>query len=135
MDGQRISLAGPPVLLPARTVVSLSMAVHELATNASKYGALSSPNGTVQVDWSIGETGLKPLAQSRVALSWNEHNGPDIPAGNKPGFGTTLIRRVICQDLEGNVELDFTRQGLRGSLQFPLHTNVELNDLLGGAQH
>jgi PAS domain S-box-containing protein len=128
--GERISLSGPPVLLPARTVVPLSMAVHELATNASKYGALSSQRGRVSVDWSLAQNG-HPL----VDLSWQEEDGPGVAEGSKSGFGTTLIRRVISQDLEGTVELDFAPGGLRSVLQFPLRTQLELNDLLGGAQH
>lgn len=126
----RISLSGPPVLLPARTVVPLSMAVHELATNASKYGALSNPRGRVNVGWSIEHTG-----QPQVDMNWHEHNGPHITQDEKSGFGTTLIRRVVGQDLEGRVELDFAPEGLRSNLHFPLGTNLELNDLLGGAQH
>lgn len=128
--GSRISLSGPPVLLPARSVVPLSMAVHELATNASKYGALSDPRGRVSVDWSVDED-----ADPQVDMNWHEHNGPSIPEGTQAGFGTTLIRRVISQDLEGRVELDFAPAGLRSYLQFPLRTSVQLNDLLGGAQH
>lgn len=128
--GSRISLTGPPVLLPARSVVPLSMAVHELATNASKYGALSNPRGRVSVDWSVDQE-----QHPQVEMSWHEHNGPSIPEGTQSGFGTTLIRRVISQDLEGHVELDFAPEGLRSSLQFPLRSSVQLNDLLGGAQH
>ncbi len=90
------------------------MAVHELATNASKYGALSSPRGSVSVDWALAQNG-----HPRVDMSWHEFNGPQVSEGEKSGFGTTLIRRVIGQDLEGHVELEFTPDGLRSSLHFP----------------
>lgn len=124
----RVRISGPPVLLPARTVVPLSMVLHELATNASKYGALSSQLGRVDVDWSVGHNGTPA-----VAMNWTEVHGPKIPAAVAAGFGTTLIRRVIGQDLEGSVELDFERDGLRSLIKFPIRTHGELNDLRGGA--
>lgn len=124
-----IRLRGPPVLLPARAVVPLSMVVHELATNATKYGALSHPLGRVDVDWSVGHDGT-PV----VGLNWLEMHGPKIRAAANTGFGTTLIRRVTDQDLEGSVELNFDPDGLHSVITFPLRTHAELKDLLGGAQ-
>lgn len=131
VDRDRITFAGPPVLLPARTVVPLSMAVHELATNASKYGALSCQRGHIAVDWSLGAT-----ESDTVCVQWREQGGPEIAAGApKSGFGTTLIQRVIRHDLEGKVDMTFATSGLSSRMQFPLRTQTELNDLLGGAQH
>ncbi|RTL63967.1 MAG: PAS domain S-box protein [Hyphomicrobiales bacterium] len=126
----RIKLSGPPVLLPARTVVPLSMAMHELATNASKYGALSCPQGSVHVDWNVARNGT-----TLVDVCWAEKDGPRLAAGKFGGFGTTLIRRVVGHDLGGTVELDFASNGLRSLLKFPLTAHGELNDLIGGAQH
>jgi two-component sensor histidine kinase/PAS domain-containing protein len=126
-DEARVSLAGPPVLLPARAVVPLSMAFHELATNASKYGALSDPMGTVQLEWSITHNGT-----SRIEMMWSEAGGPRVEAGaKKSGFGTTLIQRVIEDDLEGNVDLAFEPHGVRGRMTFPLDILTEYRDLSG----
>jgi two-component sensor histidine kinase len=126
-DERRVRLEGPPVLLPARAVVPLSITVHELATNASKYGALLQPTGTVNVEWKVVHNGA-----SRVELVWREAGGPEIQNGGKQsGFGTTLIRRVIEYDLEGNVELAFEPEGVRGVMTFPLKASANLNDLAG----
>src|SRR5262249_28581755 len=93
-DESRVALSGPPVLLPARSVLPLSMAVHELATNASKYGALSGPKGTVNVQWTVHRRDAAP----EVTMRWQEQGGPAVEAGNANGFGTTLIRRVVQSD-------------------------------------
>jgi PAS domain S-box-containing protein len=126
-DERRVRLEGPPVLLPARAVVPLSITFHELATNASKYGALLQPTGTVNVEWNVVHNGA-----SRVEIVWSEAGGPEIQSGGKQsGFGTTLIRRVIEYDLEGNVELAFEPEGVRGVMTFPLKASANLNDLAG----
>ena len=126
-DGARVSLAGPPVLLPARAVVPLSMAFHELATNASKYGALSQPAGAVQLEWSVANSGLP-----RVEMIWSEAGGPTVEAGGKrSGFGTALIQRVIKDDLEGTVDLVFAPRGVRSVMSFPLHAIADFADLSG----
>jgi PAS domain S-box-containing protein len=126
-DEDRVRLEGPPVLLPARAVVPLSITFHELATNASKYGALSQPTGTVNVEWNVVHNGA-----SSVEIVWSEAGGPQIQSGGEQsGFGTTLIRRVIEYDLEGNVELAFEPEGVRSVMTFPLKASAELNDLAG----
>jgi two-component sensor histidine kinase len=126
-DEARVTLAGPPVLLPARAVVPLSMAFHELATNASKYGALSQPTGTLQLEWNVTNNGT-----ARVEMTWGEAGGPTIEPGDKPsGFGTALLQRVIESDLEGSIDLHFEPHGLRGVMTFPLHPPGEFGDLSG----
>jgi two-component sensor histidine kinase len=126
-DEGRVRLEGPPVLLPARAVVPLSITFHELATNASKYGALLQPTGRVNVEWNVIDNGA-----SRVELVWSEAGGPEIQSGGEQsGFGTTLIRRVIEYDLEGDVELAFEPAGVRAVLKFPIKASADLNDLTG----
>jgi PAS domain S-box-containing protein len=126
-DEARVTLAGPPVLLPARTVVPLSMAFHELATNASKYGALSEPMGRVEMKWNVIEN-----TTPRVEMVWSEAGGPRIEAdARRSGFGTTLIQRVIQSDLDGNVGLLFEPHGLRAVMTFPLKVLAEFDDLSG----
>jgi two-component sensor histidine kinase len=124
----RVTFDGPPVLLPARAVLPLSMAIHELATNASKYGALSTATGRVNVTWKVVHNGV-----SLVQLFWTEIAGPPLRPGENSGFGTTLIRRVITYDLDGRVDLSFAPQGLRAMLGFPLKPDAVSTELPGSA--
>jgi two-component sensor histidine kinase/PAS domain-containing protein len=114
-DKARVTLQGPPVLLPAQAVMPLSMAMHELATNASKYGALSVPQGTVTIDWTVRDDGAP-----RVDVTWIERGGPKVEPPGASGFGTKLIERVVGYDLDGKANLSFEPGGLRAVLSFPL---------------
>jgi PAS domain S-box-containing protein len=113
----RVALNGPPLLLPSQSAVPLSMALHELMTNAAKYGALSA-TGRVDLDWNRVE---EPGASS-VTMKWNEREGPPVKNTVAKGFGTTLIDRVLTYDLEGGSELDFRPEGLQCTLRFPIDT-------------
>ncbi len=117
----RLSIEGPPVLLPAGAVLPLSMAVHELATNASKYGALSGPQGKVAIRWRLQCEG-----RPEVELNWNEEGGPTVERPPGSGFGTTLIERTIAYDLDGKAELAFPPEGLRCLLKFPAPGETEV---------
>ena len=88
----RLRLQGPPILLPSQTIVPMSLIVHELMTNAAKYGALST-SGHVEIDWEIDD--------QMVLLTWVERGGPPVKDKKKAGFGSTLIERVAIHDLEG----------------------------------
>lgn len=112
---ERVRLSGPDVALVPRAALSLSLALHELTTNAAKYGALSSPNGQVQVDWSISD-GAKP----ELCLDWIESGGPLLsgpPA--RQGFGSLMTERVIRHEFGGQLTLTYTRLGLRGRIVLP----------------
>jgi len=115
----RVTLQGPPVLLPAQAVMPLSMAMHELATNASKYGALSIPQGTVTIDWT-----LRNGDETGVDISWAERGGPRVEPRATSGFGTKLIDRVVGYDLDGKAALSFEPGGLRAVLSFPLKADA-----------
>lgn len=110
---ERVALQGPPLLLPSQSVVPLSMVLHELMTNAAKYGALSS-TGRVTLEWERceGEEG------AAVRMVWQESGGPPVAPRKKTGFGTTLIERVVSYDLDGRASLDFQPDGLVCTLQF-----------------
>jgi two-component sensor histidine kinase len=113
-DGRRIRLAGPKLELSPQLVLSLSLVIHELATNAAKYGALREPHGYVEVLWSVvGPT-------QRVKLEWREHDGPPTTAPKKEGFGTRLIRRAFSPEDHANVSFDYQPEGLRFTLCFDL---------------
>jgi len=112
---ERVTIEGPLVLLSARAVVPLSMALHELTTNAVKYGALSVPDGRIDVSWRL--TGGEDQS---VELTWSEHGGPEVERGASSGFGTTLIDRVVTYDLDGTTKMDFDPSGVRCTLTFPM---------------
>jgi two-component sensor histidine kinase len=112
----RISFGGPNVFLEPDPTFGLSMAVHELATNASKHGSLSETRGRVELNWSVGRTdqGLT------LVLDWKERDGPAPKRGRRPGFGSRLITMVIERQLNGNVEQSFGPDGLDARLTVPL---------------
>jgi len=110
----RVQLRGPDMLLNARATLAIGMAVHELATNAAKYGAFSTPSGRVALSWSRLDEG----AGERVRLDWREEGGPPAAPPGAEGFGSQLIASTIRGGLEGEVEMDWTAAGLRCRLEF-----------------
>jgi PAS domain S-box-containing protein len=112
----RISFSGPDVFLEPDPTFGLSMAVHELATNASKHGSLSEPAGRVDLTWSVTRTqqGLT------LVLDWKESRGPAPRRSRRPGFGSRLISMVIERQLNGQVEQAFGPDGLNAKLTVPL---------------
>jgi two-component sensor histidine kinase len=112
----RISLTGPDVFLEPDPTFGLSAAVHELATNASKYGSLSARSGRVEVTWAVQRTeqGLTLL------FDWKERNGPPHKRNRRPGFGSKLMHTVIERQLNGKVVQSFGPKGLEAKLVIPL---------------
>jgi PAS domain S-box-containing protein len=115
-DG-RVALEGAPVELDAKTALALGLVVHELATNAAKYGALSVPEGRIEVSWRVSDG-----AEPRLEINWRELGGPPAAAPTRRGFGTRLIERSVGADLMGDVAFDYTSGGLRCSMSIPLGT-------------
>ncbi|MGB3625669.1 MAG: CheR family methyltransferase, partial [Henriciella sp.] len=103
-SGKQVHVEGPDIRLPPKKAMAFGMILHELATNASKYGALSRSAGRVDVSWSENE--------GRVELTWTEKNGPALGKEIKPGFGTKLIENETKISLDGKVKFDFTKDGL-----------------------
>ena len=103
--GTNVRVNGPPVMLKPQAALFLVLVIHELSTNAAKYGALSTPNGSVEVAWGI--TGDRP---PRLELTWAESGGPKVDALPRHGFGSELIERGIRFELEGEAKLD-TKDG------------------------
>jgi PAS domain S-box-containing protein len=102
---RRIEWSGPDVTLNPKAAVSLVMALHELSTNAAKYGALSAPEGRVALSWSLPEG-------DRLAIEWRERGGPEVKTPERRGFGFRMIERALAADLAGGARLDFAREGL-----------------------
>lgn len=110
----RVTLSGPPVMLPADLAVPVGLALHELATNASKYGALSVPQGRVEVDWTI-----TPVdgGGRLLTLHWRESGGPPVSTPTRRGFGSMLIERCIPN---ADVKRRFELAGLDCVMKLPL---------------
>jgi two-component sensor histidine kinase len=111
-----IQIAGELLALTPSQGLGLSLVMHELATNAAKYGALSHPEGLVHVSWHVEEAN----PGRRVRLLWQERGGPPVQAPSEKGFGMRLIERACTYELGGTVELDCSSGGLRWELVFPL---------------
>ena len=109
-------VAGPMLSLPPRHVLAIGMAIHELTTNAAKYGALSVPSGRITVTWRI----IPGEGAARVAIMWRESGGPLVTPPTRRGFGTRLITGGIMRELDGEARLDFQPSGLVCSLVLPL---------------
>lgn len=108
-DGRRrFLLDGPPARINARAALALSMTLHELCTNAAKYGALSAPDGRVTIRWR--------LDGRRFRLDWTEAGGPPVAEPDRAGFGSQLIRTALAGEVAGTAELAFPPEGARFSL-------------------
>jgi two-component sensor histidine kinase len=115
-SGNRIALSGPPVELTADLAVPTSMALHELATNAIKYGALSVPTGRVRVTWDV----VQADQQRRLRLKWIECDGPPVGEPKRKGFGSALLQRVLTTQCDAEVQFTFDAAGLRFEMEAPL---------------
>ena len=113
----RVEFDGPEIRVRPSTALAISMALHELATNAVKYGALSSGTGRVSLRWIIA--GEPPM----LTLHWVEAGGPLVVAPGKRGFGSRLIELGLAQDLGGRVRLDFAADGVVCTIEAPLDEN------------
>tara|TARA_R110000822_G_scaffold230728_2_gene362854 strand:+ start:254 stop:1297 length:1044 start_codon:yes stop_codon:yes gene_type:complete len=103
----RIHLDGPPAAVSAKQAQALSMALHELATNAAKYGALSNDDGTVHVTWTLSDK-----ESGHLALTWREAGGPTVLEPTRKGFGTTMLTRILAQEIKGEIAMDYRTDGL-----------------------
>ena len=111
----RFHIRGEPVALRPKALLALSMAVHELATNAVKYGALSNESGHVEICWEI-----TPEPARRFCFHWKEQGGPPVEAPRRRGFGSRLVEEGLAQDIAGEVHLRFAREGLECTIEAPV---------------
>jgi two-component sensor histidine kinase len=110
----RFTLNGSPLFLPAKLAVSLALIFHELATNAGKYGAFSSPRGLLQVSWSVSD--------DRLNITWDETEGPSVEALGKAGFGTKLLNSAL-KPFDGKTEIAFLKSGVHCTMQCRIPPN------------
>jgi PAS domain S-box-containing protein len=109
----RVEATGPHALVSPKSAVAVVMALHELATNAFKYGALSVPGGCVKIAWSLHPP-------SRFALEWRETGGPPVTRPQTSGFGVRMIERALASDLGGIVHVDFAEDGVVCTIDGPV---------------
>jgi light-regulated signal transduction histidine kinase (bacteriophytochrome) len=111
-DGSIVIADDPDVDLTPKATLSMSLALHELATNAAKYGSLSEPGGRVLLSW-------KPVEDGRLELLWREVGGPPVQPPTSKGFGSTLIERALAMQTGGRARLSFAEDGLRCEIVLP----------------
>ncbi|WP_334062921.1 MASE1 domain-containing protein [Limimaricola cinnabarinus] len=119
--GPRLRLSGPPVMVPPAAAQALGLALHELATNAAKYGSLSTPRGHVDISWTIGEEGFW--------MRWRESGGPPVTPPQRTGFGSRILDDLTASSMSGRVSLDYAADGLVWELRCPASA------LQGGAEN
>ncbi|HEV2565892.1 MAG TPA: HWE histidine kinase domain-containing protein [Microvirga sp.] len=114
---ERVTLKGPNVRLPARYAINLGLVLHELVTNAAKYGALSTNAGRLEMNWMIVENEDRP---DQLRIHWTESGGPPVAPPKRQGFGSRLIRRSIEGELGGYMVLNFAEGGVAYDISVPL---------------
>jgi two-component sensor histidine kinase len=122
LDDGRVHFEGDDLRLRPKSAIALSMALHELATNAVKYGALSSEQGTIGVKWT--------LSDGRFRMQWRETGGPPVVAPPAKGFGARMIEQGLSSELQGSARIDFQPGGVVCTIDAPLDTIREIGGLL-----
>jgi PAS domain S-box-containing protein len=116
IKSSRVEMQGPDLKLTAKAVYSISLALHELATNAVKYGALSVPDGKVTIHWK--DRGRENESR-RFSMTWRECGGPLVSAPSQTGFGHVVIQHLVAESLNGEVAIDFAARGFSWRLDIP----------------
>lgn len=115
--GANLAIAGPDIMVSAKAAQAIGLALHELATNSMKHGALSTPKGKVSIDWEyLTSRGDAP----QIQIQWEEHDGPEVQPPTRKGFGHFVIERMTTQTLQARVSLDFNPEGLIWTVIAPL---------------
>jgi two-component sensor histidine kinase len=116
IQSSRFEIAGPDIVITAEAAQAIGLAIHEFATNAIKYGALSDPAGKVSVSWMFeGEAG----ASGPLLLSWIEQGGPPVSPPSRRGFGHVVIGEMVERSLNGKVAVEFAAEGLKWRVSIP----------------
>lgn len=121
-DGSRLRFSGPQVSLPARAALPLSMALHELATNAAKYGSLAVSDGYVQIAWTLRD-------DDELELTWTERGGKPVTRPTRTGLGTQLVQGLIGYELQGTVAFDYPPEGVTCKMSMNLKDQTENQQL------
>ena len=120
-DQSRITISGPELLLSPDQAVGLGLILHELASNALKYGSLSVPSGKVDLDWRT----KGPKGARRLVLTWRESGGPQVEPPDRQGFGSILIRRGLAKVIDSDVTHEFRPDGVFAEISMPLEPSLK----------
>lgn len=115
-EGEQVRVSGPPVRFQSKAAETFALAIHELATNALKYGALSRPTGRIEISWRL-EQGTDP---AELVFEWRERGGPPVAPPPHKGFGTELLERTLAFEFKGQTRLAFSPKGLECTITIPL---------------
>ncbi len=115
-SADRFGVEGREVRLAPKPALAIAMGLHELCTNAAKYGALSRPEGRISIAWTVEGTDLA----AQLRLCWQEQGGPVVQEPRRKGFGSLLVEKLLAADLDGTVVLAYARDGVRCSITAPL---------------
>ncbi|PSO30554.1 CheR family methyltransferase [Bradyrhizobium sp. MOS002] len=115
-EGEQVRVSGPPVRFQSKAAETFALAIHELATNALKYGALSRPTGRIEISWRL-EQGTDP---AELVFEWRERGGPPVAPPPHKGFGTELLERTLAFEFKGQTTMAFNPRGLECTITIPL---------------
>ena len=119
-EGEQVRISGPSIRLQPKPAETFALAIHELATNAVKYGALSQPSGHIDVTWRIVEAGSPP----ELIFEWRERGGPPVSPPQRKGFGTEMLERTLAFEFKAKTSLQFDQSGAQCSIAIPLNRRV-----------
>jgi two-component system CheB/CheR fusion protein len=114
--GDRVVMSGPPMVLSPQAAQSFALALHELATNAAKYGALSVPDGRILIGWSVDS----PNGSRQFTFRWQERDGPPVSPPQQTGFGSTVLEQVMAEYANSPPKIDFSPSGVGYEVKGPL---------------
>ncbi|WP_248304486.1 HWE histidine kinase domain-containing protein [Breoghania sp. L-A4] len=120
----RFRVSGPPLTLGSKQSLSLALAIHELSTNAIKYGALSNDRGTVDIDWHETSANGEPV----FTFHWKEHDGPRVTPPTRKGFGSQLISRTLTADFGADIDVRYDPEGLEVTLTAPIENLHQIDN-------
>jgi two-component system CheB/CheR fusion protein len=109
-------MEGPTMVLNAKAAQNFALAIHELATNAVKYGALSNQSGRVHISWTAG----KPNGHQQFMFKWQEYGGPQVSPPSRKGFGTTVLEQVMAEYFDTLPQMKFAADGVRYEVATPV---------------
>lgn len=118
-EGEQMRVSGPKIRFQPKAAESFALAIHELATNALKYGALSQPSGRIDVSWRIDDS----TQPAQLMFEWRERGGPEVSPPPRKGFGTELLERTLAFELKGQTTMAFDSGGLQCTITIPLNKN------------
>ena len=129
-QGSRIELIGPDVIVTAEATQAIGLAIHELATNAVKYGALSVPSGSVTISWAFDR---EPFASRELLIKWVEQGGPRVIPPTRNGFGHLVIGEMMERSLNAQITHEFAARGVEWSASIPV-TNLIVIEAKSGSE-